>query len=369
MKILFLSDASSIHTKRWVNSIVERGATIRLFSLKPVNTADYPDHDFTFTQFDLQKRFGGLSKINYLKVLPELKKVIRDFKPDILHAHFATSYGLLGALSGFHPFVLSVWGSDVFDFPKKSSLHKSVLEYNLKKADKILSTSHVMARETENYTGKEIEVTPFGIDTLRFRPEKADRAALTPFSEDDLVVGTIKLLETKYGINYLIEAFSTVVRKHPDLPLKLLIVGDGSERKNLESLAEKLEIKDKVYFAGMADYSKVPSFHKVIDIYAALSILDSESFGVAIVEAEGCGKPVVVSNAGGLPEVVEDGKTGFVVEKKNAAAAAEKLEKLVLDAKLREKMGKSGRERVIELYDWNENVAQMMKIYQNINKK
>ena len=369
MKILFLSDASSIHTKRWVNSIVEKGVTVHLFSLKPVNAADYPDHDFTFTHFNLQKRFGGLSKLSYLKVLPELKKVSAGFKPDILHAHFATSYGLLGALSGFHPFVLSVWGSDVFDFPKKSFLHKTLLEYNLKKADKILSTSHVMAEETKNYTGKEIEVTPFGIDTVKFAPEKADRTELTPFSENDIVTGTIKLLEKKYGINYLIEAFSMLCKKHLELPLKLLIVGDGSERKNLETLSETLGIKEKVYFAGMADYSKVPYFHKVIDIYAALSILDSESFGVAIVEAQGCGKPVVVSNVGGLPEVVEDGKTGFVVERKNAAAAAEKLEKLVLDSTLTEEMGKAGRERVLKLYDWNENVAQMMEIYNKINDK
>ncbi len=366
-KILFLSDGSSIHTKRWVNSIVERGETIRLFSLKPVNKADYPSENFSFTEFNLQKRFGSLSKINYLKVLPQLKKVIREFKPDILHAHFATSYGLLGALSGFHPFILSVWGSDVFDFPKKSSLHRKILEYNLKKADKILSTSHVMAAETKKYTDKEIEVTPFGIDTVKFAPEKAERAALTPFSEEDIVVGTIKLLEDKYGINYLIEAFSTVAKKHPELPLKLLIVGDGSERKNLESLTEKLEIKDKVYFAGMADYSKVPYFNNILDVYAALS--NYESFGVAVIEAQSCGKPVVVSNVGGLPEVVEDGVTGFVVERKNAAATAEKLEKLVLDSELRKSIGNAGRERVLKLYDWNANVAQMMEIYNKINNK
>lgn len=366
-KVLFLSDGSSIHTKRWVNSLAEKGARIYLFSLKPVNKDDYPDHDFTFTDFDLQKRAGGFSKLGYLKVLPELKKVIREFKPDIMHAHFATSYGLLGALSGFHPFVLSVWGSDVFDFPKKSSLHRKVLEYNLKKADKILSTSNVMEVETKNYTDKEIEVTPFGINTELFKPENADRTASTPFSESDIVVGTIKLLEDKYGINYLIEAFSMVAKKHPELPLRLLIVGDGSERKNLEALTEKLEIKDKVYFAGMADYSKVPYFNNILDVYAALS--NYESFGVAVIEAQSCGKPVVVSDAGGLPEVVEDGVTGFVVERKNAAAAAEKIEKLVLDSELRKSIGNAGRERVLKLYDWNENVSQMMKIYNKINNK
>ena len=366
-KILFLSDGSSVHTKRWINSTVGNGNIVHLFSLSPVNVADYPARDFTFTDFALQKRAGGFSKLKYLKVLPELKKVVREFAPDILHAHFATSYGLLGSLCGFHPFILSVWGSDVFDFPQKSFLHRALLKHNLKCADKILSTSNVMAVETKKYTCKDIEVTPFGINTEQFKHGKVSRADSTPFSEEDIVVGTIKWLEKIYGIDYLIKAFSIVLSKHSDLPLKLLIVGDGSERKNLENLVRELGLEGKVCFVGKVDYSKVPYFNNVIDVYSALSLYDS--FGVAIVEAESCGKPVVVSNVGGLPEVVEDGVTGFVVERKNAEAAAEKLEKLVLDPDLREKMGKAGRERVMKFYDWNENVAQMMKIYNEINKQ
>ena len=365
-KILFLSDGSSVHTKRWVNSTVENGNFVHLFSLAPVNAADYPAHDFTFTDFALQKRVGGFSKLRYLKVLPELKKVVREFKPDIMHAHFATSYGLLGSLCGFHPFILSVWGSDVFDFPQKSFLHKAVLKHNLKSADKILSTSNVMAVETQKYTDKDIEVTPFGINTEIFKPEKVNRSDSTPFSENDLVIGTIKWLEKIYGIDYLIRAFSIVLSRHPELPLKLLIVGDGSERQNLETLANELGLGEKVYFAGRADYSKVHYFNNVMDVYSALSLYDS--FGVAIVEAESCGTPVVVSDVGGLPEVVEDGVTGFVVERKNAVVAAEKLEKLVLDPELRKSMGKAGRERVLKLYDWNENVAQMMGIYNKIKE-
>ncbi len=365
-KILFLSDGSSVHTKRWVTSTIEKGNTVHLFSLAPVNAAYYPAHGFTFTDFALQKRAGGLSKLKYLKVLPVLKKIVGEFKPDILHAHFATSYGLLGSLCGFHPFILSVWGSDVFDFPQKSFLHKAVLEYNLKSADKILSTSNVMAVETKKYTDKEIEVTPFGINTDVFKPEKVTRADFTPFSEDDIVVGTIKWIEKIYGMEYLIRAFSIVSSGHPELPLKLLIVGDGSERGSLETLVQELGLGEKVYFAGRVDYSKVHYFNNIMDVYSALSLYDS--FGVAVVEAESCGKPVVVSNVGGLPEVVENGVTGFVVEQKNAEAAAEKLEKLILDPELRKSMGNAGRERVLKLYDWNANVAQMMEIYNKISK-
>ncbi|MGI6394841.1 MAG: glycosyltransferase [bacterium] len=369
MKIFFLSDGSSIHTRKWVNSLIESGLTIHLFSLSRFNTNDYPSKNFSYTSYDIQRRVSacaGLGKINYLRVLRSLKKEIKEFAPDIVHAHFASSYGLLGALSGFHPFIVSVWGYDIFDFPEKSFIHKMVIKYNLSKADKILSTSNVMAKKTALYTEKEVTVTPFGIDLNVFKKEKVSRKELTPFNDSDVVIGTVKLLEKKYGINYLIEAFSDVSGKHPDIPLKLLIVGGGSEKESLEKMVENLGLKEKVHFTGMVPHNSVQLYHKIIDVFAALSIYDSESFGVAIVEAGACENPVVVSDAGGLPEVVDDGVTGFVVERKNSSATAKELEKLVIDEELRSRMGTAGRKRVEKLYDWKENVLQMLEIYKNI---
>ena len=116
------------------------------------------------------------------------------------------------------------------------------------------------------------------------------------------------------------------------------------------------------------DNSIVPDYLNMIDVYVALSIIDSESFGVAIVEASACEIPVVVSNVGGLPEVVDDTITGFVVKSKNSQEAAKAIEKLILNKELRLKMGKAGRERVKELYNWEENVNQMINIYKSIVK-
>jgi L-malate glycosyltransferase len=367
MKILFLSDGSSIHTRKWVKSLVENGINVHLFSLKNFNRDDYPESHFSCTVFNLQRRnsvFGLLGKINYLRVLPALKKEIKNFNPDIVHAHFASSYGLLGALSGFHPFILSVWGTDVFEFPEESFLHKIIIKHNFSKADKILSTSHVMAEKTALYTDKDIVVTPFGIDLNVFKKEKVSREELSPFNYSDIVVGTVKLLEKKYGINFLLEAFSDVSKKHSDIPIKLLIVGDGSERNALEKMVENLDLKDRVHFTGMVSHLQVPQYHKIIDIFVALS--EEESFGVAIVEAGACENPVVVSDAGGLPEVVEDGVTGFVVERRNSSAAAKAIEQLVLRVDLRKEMGKAGRKRVEKLYNWKDNVDLMVNIYKNI---
>lgn len=371
LKLLMLSDGSSIHTKKWVSSLLKEGVNIHLFSLKFFDDSEYSEHGdkFSFTSFDAVHRKGsffGLSKLAYLKVLPALKRVINEFKPDILHAHFASSYGLIGALSGFHPYIVSVWGYDVFDFPAKSFLHKIVIKNNLKKADRILSTSNVMAEKTALYTGKEITVTPFGIDVEVFGKLKGSRSELTPFKDEDIVIGTVKLLEIKYGIEYLIEAFAGLVKKYPSMPLKLLIVGGGSNELNLKKLCADLGVDKSTYFAGMVPHIDVPKYHSTIDIYSALSIYDSESFGVAIIEAGACGKPVVVSDAGGLPEVVKDGDTGFVVPRKSSDAAFFALEKLVLDSNLRKKMGLAGRKRVEETYNWKDNVSQMIEIYKSI---
>jgi glycosyltransferase involved in cell wall biosynthesis len=237
-----------------------------------------------------------------------------------------------------------------------------MLKYNLKKADRILSTSHVMAQETKLYTNKNIEVTPFGINIEQFCHMEVDSL----FDKDDIVVGTIKSLEEVYGIEYLIRAFKVVSDKYKFLPLKLLIVGGGSLESSLKKLVKELNIEDKTIFTGKIPFIDVPKYHNMLSISVFVS--NSESFGVAIIEASACGKPVVVSNIGGLPEVVEDGVSGFVVPAKNPQKTAEAIEKLVLDKNLREEIGRNGRERVKRLYNWDDNVNQMIKIYKELIK-
>lgn len=366
MKILLLSNANSIHTKRWVISLAQRNIEICLFSLEKNNDAEY----LKFANIKIidggfqnnSSKDGEISKITLIQYLPKLLKAIRNFKPDIVHAHYATSYGLLGALCGFKPFVLSVWGSDVYDFPKVSFIHKLMIQFNLYRAGKILSTSHVMALETKQYTSKEIHITPFGIDVSKFKKKEVESI----FHSETIVIGTVKTLSSKYGIDYLIKAFKIVKEKHTDLPLKLMIVGEGEDKIKLISLCKNLDIVNDVVFVGNVANDLVPNYINMMDVYVALSI--SESFGVAIVEASACEKPVVVSNVGGLPEVVDNNTTGFVVESKNPQEAANAIQKLILDKDLRVAMGKAGRDRVKELYNWDENVNLVVGIYSKLIK-
>jgi L-malate glycosyltransferase len=362
MKVLLLSDINSIHTRRWATALREKGLEVGIFSFtRLVGKGDAYKGIEVFSHGIPDKFLEGLNvrgKLRYFTSLSRLKKVIRSFKPDILHAHYAYNYGTLGALSGFHPFILSVWGSDIYKFPKGSRMKEWLIRRNLEKADRILSTSHAMAEETRKYTDKNIDVTPFGIDLSKFRPYPVERE----FPEGSIVIGTTKALEKIYGIEFLVEAFGRVRKAHRGLSLKLLICSNGSQETMLREKVHNLGLEEDVAFIGNVPHEQIPDWLNKMDIYAAPSV--SESFGVAIIEASACEIPVVVSDVGGLKEVVHDGVTGFRVPQGDMDKAIEAFTRLIIDPGLRKEMGKNGRERVRKLYDWNDNVNTMITIYQ-----
>lgn len=368
MKILLLADHKSVHTVKWARSLSNKGFEIMIASFAKPNNELYKDFNkISVVGLGISDktiaRGSYFGKLEYLLLLSKVKEIITSFKPDILHAHYASSYGLLGALTKFHPYIISVWGSDVFDFPKKSFVHRTILKYNLKKADKILSTSRIMAKETNKYTNKHIEITPFGIDSNIFKP----LTGKTLFDQNDIVIGTVKSLETVYGLGTLIKTFKTLTDKYPRLPLKLLIVGGGSKEGIYKKEISNLKIENQTVFAGKIFIDQVPQYHNMMDIEVFLS--NSESFGVAVIEASACEKPVVVSNVGGLPEVVEENVTGLIVKPNNPEEAAKAIEKLILDPQLRTSMGKKGRKRAKEYFNWEDNVNQMINIYNSITKQ
>ncbi len=361
MKILMLADPAAAHTVRWVNSLSEKGVNIYLFGMgsydKSIYNPDVKIQTFNVSDELRDRSDGAYSKIIYLFALKKIKETIRKFKPDILHSHYASSFGLLGALTSFHPFIISVWGSDISTFPS-SSFKKALLKFTLSKPDKLLSTSKAMREETRKFTDKSIELTPFGIDVDKFYPKKVKKI----FDENDLVIGTIKTLKAYYGIEYLIRAFHLLKNKYHSLPLKLLIVGEGEQKEYLMDLSRSLGIENDTLFTGYISPDKVSDYHNMLDIYVAAST--RESFGVAVLEASACGKPVVVANVGGLPEVVDHGETGYIVEKQNPEMLAEAIEKLVVNKQLRISFGEKGRNKVLKEYDWKDSVDKMIKIYE-----
>lgn len=354
MRIAVLAAAKSIHTIKWVKAFADNGHTVELFSL--------PD----------QKAQGGALgniKVHYLKTggvagywlcAGELKALLRAFKPDILNAHYASGYGTLARRCGVKPLLLSVWGSDIYEFPNEGFVNRRLIVKNLESATAIASTSNAMAEQVKrvHFITKKMYITPFGVDTGFFR-----RCGEPP--QGKLTIGIVKALEPKYGVEFLIRAFSLLKNRMtkegivPPLGMKLEIYGDGSIFSKLKKLAVELNIEEETQFHGAVPHMYVPRIISSFDIFCAPSISDSESFGVAAVEAMACEVPVVVGDVDGFREVVRDRETGFIVTRRDPVMLANKLYTLACDPELRLAMGRAGRKRVKQCYEWSDCVTAM----------
>lgn len=351
MKIAMLAAGNSIHTIKWVNALADRGHEVHLITmhkcLDKMNENVFV-HKLHFTP-----------PIGYYINIFILRKLLREIKPDLLHVHYASGYGTLGRLCAFKPLLLSVWGSDVYDFPYESRLKEYILRKNLASADCISSTSHCMKVQTEKFITSQVPigVIPFGVNTEVFSP-RPNR------NTDIITIGMIKRMAPKYGPRYLIEAFSVINRKYPSS--RLVLIGGGPQEEELKQLAHELGITECCNFIGPIPHEEVPRWLNQFDIYCAPSTL--ESFGVAVVEASACGLPVVVSRVGGLPEVVQDGKTGIIVPPKDVNALVQALETLIENKELRVKMGEAGRAFVQQFYEWEFCVDKIEQLYYQIIK-
>jgi L-malate glycosyltransferase len=352
--ICYLASANVSHTTKWAEYFVARGHQVHVISFEPGPCLP-PDVHF----HQLRPRTGN--GLRYFLAARETRQLIEHIKPTLLHAHYATGYGTLGRLSRFRPYVVSVWGSDVFDFPRTSALHRVLVKLNLNSADHVCSTSHVMARETIQLCDRPITVTPFGVDCSAFRRRNGQ------ILKDEFVIGTVKTLEPKYGIEYLIRGFALLKERYSGpRRLRLVIAGQGFLKESLQQLTRELGISAETEFMGFVPHEQVSDVLNRLSVFAAPSIMDSESFGVAVVEASACELPVVVSDVGGLPEVVKSGVTGFVVPPRDPEAIAAAFIALLENDELRKEMGRAGRKLVEENYEWLENASRMERVYDSV---
>lgn len=311
-KLAILAPANVNHTHKWAHALAARGYDVTVIT-QHAATEPY-DPAITIKQLP----HGGFK--GYFLNRSELKRLISAIDPDIIHVHFASGYGTLAALSLKSPYLLSVWGSDVYEFPFRSALHKIWIRWSLKRAAKIASTSHDMAKQVRDLIGDvPVEVTPFGVQLENY-------AATRPaFSDNSLTIGTAKKLDHRYGIDILIKSFADLFHgASPELQqqLQLRLVGDGPQRAELETLTHQLGISEQVTFVGVVPSYQVPAEINKMDIVVLSSRI--ESFGVSAIEALAAQRPTIATRVGGLPEIIIHEKTGLLV-------SSESTEQLTLD--------------------------------------
>jgi glycosyltransferase involved in cell wall biosynthesis len=291
----------------------------------------------------------------------------------IVHGHWAIPTGpaLVAAARRLKvPSVITLHGGDVYvnvaegyDFPTRRYV-RPVLAWTLRNASALTAISEDCKTHALNAGAYESSITVVmnGADLRRFSPAPASNA---PSEFGARMIFACRQLFPRKGIRFLIEAIAKLKPKYPDI--SLIIAGDGFERPALEKLAQTLGIGDKTRFLGWVANKELPRYFRG----CAVSVIPSleEGFGIPAAEAMGCEIPVVATDAGGLPEVVENGVTGYVVHKGDAAALANAIDRLLADDALRSQMGEAGRIRALGHFDWDLSVKQFEAVYARVLNK
>lgn len=345
MKICFVAPANNYHTKKWANWFISRGHEVHIITfiedLIPGATVHY-------INTGANSEDGNLKKLKYLFAGKKINRLLKSINPDIVNVHYATSYGTAMALSGYHPYILSVWGADIYDFPQEGFFQKEMVKFSLKNADWLYSTSKAMAKESKKYTNKEFTITPFGVDMSLFSPNKRTRD-----NDGKFIVGTVKALTPKYGIDTLLKGVARVYKAHPEYNLEVRIAGKGESEKTLKALAKQLGISEIVKWLGFISQEDAAKEWANMDVGVVASSMLSESFGVSAIECQASGTPVIISDVPGLEEATNPGKSSIVIPIKDDNALSEKIIELHDDLKLRIEIGNEGRKFVVENYELN----------------
>lgn len=359
-RICFVGNCQTTHLRRWINYF-KRDFEVFVLSSR------HCDHKECLLFDDIipfrWRKIVLLPKIGFLLKSAFLYKYLHSNRIDLVHIHqlggFESRIGKSLIFLRFRPLVVSTWGRDVVDL--QDDRQRALRSYVLHKVDLVTATSNFLAKETRKLAPgiKRLEVVPFGVDLDVFDPWRFKRSG---GSKKILRIGFFKHLEQKYGPDYLLRAFRIVLDRLNNV--EIFLSGKGELREELESLAEDLGISHKVHFLGFLE--NVAEIMSSMDITVMPSVEDSETFGVAAVESQALEVPVVASRVGGVPEVVIDGKTGFLVPPRDEKALADAIIKILSDKDLRLNMGKLGRKTVAKKYNWVENARSMENLYEEM---
>ena len=303
----------------------------------------------------------------------KIKKLIEGLKPDVLHAHYLTNYGLFSALCNFHPFIITTWGSDILPVKTESSvirwIKKLISRYAAEKADIITADSKSLIKEMVKLgiSEKKIKLISHGVDL-----EKFDRYKKVPDFKRQLgiplnskIVISTRNLEPVYNVELLIKAIPYVVKNNSQV--HFIVLGDGKQKDFLQKMAKQLNVKEHVRFLGRLPHEEVGYFLANSDIYVSTSLSDSTS--VSLLEAMASRLPAIVTDLEGNREWIEDNVNGFIIPPDDPKILAEKILQLLSDEETARKFGEHGRKLVAMRADYEKEMRKVEEIYKHLSKR
>jgi glycosyltransferase involved in cell wall biosynthesis len=341
LRLCFIADSRSLHTARWLRFFSERGHSVALVSSHP------PQYGLQVDSYYALSTRSRAPATRIVKNVLEVRKAIRDFKPDALHAHYINESGWLGALSGFHPFVLTAWGSDIYQAPFQSRLASVLSPWAVRRADYVTADSHDQV-ERLRAMGAGIDssvMVTWGVDLAKFtgRTGSVWREKHGIDGRRFVVLSPREWIPNS-NIEMIVRAFTLARQGRPAMLLALKVFRRGTSAETqakMAALIQSLGISDSTLVIDEEPEEILPEMYAAADV--TVSVCSSDGTPVSVLEAMASESAPIVSRLPSLGDWIEEGRSGFLAPPEDCELLARRMGQLADDAALRRSIGQSAR--------------------------
>jgi glycosyltransferase involved in cell wall biosynthesis len=323
--LCLLGDANSPHTRRWALEMRARGWRVSLVTARPEPLDGVEQRILPPVQ----------RSMDWLLRAGATRRHVRELAPDIVHAHYLTSYGYLAARCGRHPLVMTAWGSDLLVTPHSRPWMHWLTGWILRRADLITGDSASLVGAARQYHPRApVHEVHWGVDRTRFAP--------APWEHKDCVqIVSLRAWEPNYQIGTLIAAFALLHKRLPGAALQLHLLGGGPLEPALRAQVQTLGLEQNVVFHGRLDDAGMAAVLARCKVSVSVPVSDATS--VAMLESMACGLAVVASD---LPANRQWIAPDLLVPAGDAHALAKVLQQLASDEARMRQAGAHNAERI-----------------------
>jgi glycosyltransferase involved in cell wall biosynthesis len=368
LRLCYISNPNLIHTRRWISWFAQHGHTVCLLADVPLKE-DWSD----VLVIDLSKIFYARF-IRFPIWTVWLRSFLREWRPDILHAHRINSAGWMAAASGFHPYVVTPWGTDIFVQPQHSLIARLLAWYTLRHADLITTISHAMDVQATQLGARTntLRRVQFGVELDTFKPgiatstDNLDLRRSLSLPENARVVLSPRAVTPLYNLDIIMKSIPLVRERVPEAIFIFLDYNTDSDyKRQLDIISRELGLDAFIrWLPPTRSRSEMAKLYRISEL--VVSVPSTDGTPVSVLEAMACGKPAVCTDLLPLREFITNGENGWLVPVRQTSPLAEAILQLLAQPEQANEFGRRASKVVAEKANSEVEMQRMEAIYQQL---
>jgi L-malate glycosyltransferase len=370
VRILYFTKSYTVHDFNFLTKISNGSYEVFFLSLDELKEVKkerpFPESVQTVSR---PRSFSKLSTIfDYWRVVRDLKLIIKNIQPDLIHAGPIQSCGFLVALARFHPLISMSWGSDLLLCADTNLLNRWITQYTLSQSTKIIGDCNAVRKkihELVKFNDSDIITFPWGIKISDFTTIQGSKVRDNLDWNDKFIIISTRNWEKIYGLDLLLKSFFDIHKQNDEI--RLILLGGGSMASSMLKYINKHKLSSFIHIPGYVSQDQLYSYLRSADLYVSASLSDGSS--VSLLEAMAIGVPIIVSDIPGNREWISNNVNGLLFEFNNYKSLAQTISFAVSDYSNLLIKSKQNLMIINKYANWDTNINKLFNVYDEVIEK